>query len=238
MGKKSKNPRKRDKTNQTKSYGSHQVVSVFDPDDKLGFLYTVGLHERGRSEFAALNVPKKEIKAICQLMNFLAPRDVKDNQTVESFGHEAITKQVSGQERLDLLCNNMCQCHPEAEVTLLIPRFRHWPPLPRAPKGKQVLAEKMLSILRKSSPIRHVDGNTLNNAFTNLELVSVPDALMHPEWTTDLLRLEEDVTEEEYDFVFSNVPYFLKVLANKCGNCGKRENLELCEKCEAVACTF
>jgi len=43
---------------------SPRVVSVFVPGDKFGLLYTLGLHERGRSEFVAFGVPKKEELAI------------------------------------------------------------------------------------------------------------------------------------------------------------------------------
>lgn len=46
--------------------------------------------------------------------------------------------------------------------------------------------------------LRHIDNNTSNDSFDNLQWVTLADAIENPEWTTDLPRY---LTEDQIEFL-------------------------------------
>ena len=66
----------------------HTVLSIFDPEDTVGFVYTK--HDTRVSnkfpkfELFALDVPYDMVNHVADLMNFLSRREVLPNQTARA----------------------------------------------------------------------------------------------------------------------------------------------------------
>ena len=97
----------------------HTVVAVYNPEDAMGFLYTVGLHEQGRNELFALNVPRGMATLVADSMNFLSTRTVLPNQTALCGPMLCRILPVSNKSRKQLMRSHLCQMDKAADVLAL-----------------------------------------------------------------------------------------------------------------------
>ena len=104
----------------------HSVVAVLeDEGSDVGFVYTVGLHDRGKAELLCDPVKRGDVRRVCALMNFLAERDVLPGQTAQAGTDDDSPKfrfrLPSQKERSVLMRTKTCMCHKHAVILVLEP---------------------------------------------------------------------------------------------------------------------
>lgn len=108
--------------NKTKRY-RHMVNVIFDPEDeRVVFMYTVGLHPAA-SELFALDVRKEDVDDVTLLMNYLSTRDVRANQTAMS-DKETVYRiaAVAASREKELKRSHLKQMAAQARILELTPR--------------------------------------------------------------------------------------------------------------------
>ena len=96
---------------------SHIINAVFDNEDEIGFMYTVGLHDLGKAELYASNVPRALVEPLARAMNFIATRNVLAGQSISSNGLIIRARSID-------LADGMTQCNPNARCLQLCPLRR------------------------------------------------------------------------------------------------------------------
>ena len=111
----------------------HEVIGVFEPDDEVGFVYTVGL----RRELFALNVPRHCWRNIANAFNYLSTRQYAANESVgdEDGNLVCILRAVKGGRRVKLMDTHLCQMRPSATLLELCP-LDGWPKPKKEPVAR------------------------------------------------------------------------------------------------------
>ena len=207
-----------------------KIRSVFDPEDKFGFVYSfsrIGIDQpqpNAGKHFLALNVPCGETtQGVAGVMNFLSSRTVKNAQSVSCNGLDLITKEITGQRKRELFQTHL-RANERSDERLyeLVPRFDFWKTQdrpaewgrkPAAPEGKHDLVEEIIGAWRPMVEsygyCRHLDRNPGNNSIMNLKRVHLHEALLHIEdWTVDWFS---DLNAEQVEYVRSHSAYFAEI---------------------------
>lgn len=99
-----------------------KIWAVFEPEDNIGFVYTVGM----RKELFALNVPRDCVHKVAHAMSFLSERRFFANESVQASDIVYDLRAVRGGRKSALMKTHLCQMRPSAVVLELCPR-NGWP---------------------------------------------------------------------------------------------------------------
>ena len=217
MGKKSKRQRQlKASQNSALTHQANcvQVVAVFGAGAKIGVMCSHG-NEAGKAEFIAPDVPEGRIEAVHSTMNFLAPREIKHGQSVQSSGLYLLTKLIVGERKQQLLAIHRMKTDPNQQLFELLPRIEpklpeDWGSYPAAPEGRDDLVESILKIWEEQGAfILSIDGNPANCAMSNIKRVDLAVALRHhDDWK---VNWEMNLTAEQVAFVHKHNQYFYLV---------------------------
>merc|ERR1712161_131100 len=135
------------------------IQAVFDPGDKIGFVYSYDNPHKTHRVFIARDVPRSKVDYLCATLHFLSSRTIiEDGQTVMSNGFHFLTRVVEGTEKMELFETHVTtNTRPNMPLFELIPRFdnsdnpNEWGFKPSAPDGQDDLADSIIDVWIKEN---------------------------------------------------------------------------------------
>ena len=97
------------------------VNAIFDPGDKIGFMYTMGRAKLGKPELFVRDVPFAKGRELCGALNHWGMQDLSNSSTVVCPDFFFTVTHHDKKTSKKLVQSHLCQCKPKALVTELFP---------------------------------------------------------------------------------------------------------------------